>query len=117
MDRYEACTQKQKEVLDKIFWYLGFNEATSFEWYIEYIFKGVKSWTDFWQMLNRNFDYIVTSFRKKYPEYRDFKCYWLTEDNIDQHLCVGSKVDYDPKGLLRYFVRTNFAELNSKKPS
>lgn len=116
MDRYEALTQKQKEILNKLFWYLGFNEATDFEGYIKYFFKGVKERTKFDHMLNRNFDYIVREFIKKFPEYKNFKCYWVTEDNADKHICVGSDVDYDPKGVLRYFVKMNFKDLSDRKP-
>lgn len=117
MDRYELLSKKQKEILDKLFWYLGFNEATDFEGYVNYFFKGVKERTMFVHMLNRNIDFIVREFTNKFPEYKNFKCYWLTEENFDKHVCVGSEVDYDPKGLLRYFVRNNFQELNKKKPS
>ncbi len=116
MDRYEKLSAKQKEIIDKLFWYLGFNEVTDFEGYIAYFFKGVKEHTQFAQMLNRNFDYIIRAFKVKYPEYRNFKCYWVTEENADKHICVGSDVDYDKKGVLRHFIKESFKELEKRKP-
>ena len=115
MDRYLLCDSRQKKILDRIYEYLGFNEILSFEEYLEYIFKGVKSGTSFSNMLNKNFEHIVFYFRKDYPEYEDFQCYWLTEENALDHMKVGEKEEYDPKGLLRYYVKKEFKKLNKLK--
>ena len=115
MDRYEMLSQRQRSILDKIYWYLGFNELITFEQYIEYIFRGVKSGTDFALMLNRNMDFIITMMKEKWEDYRYFTCYWLTEDTALGHFEVGGKEEYDPKGVLKMFIKKHFKDLNRVK--
>lgn len=115
MDRYNICNSRQKSILDKIYEYLGFNEIVSFEEYLHYFFLNVKSGTNFDHMLNRNFDHIITSFKKDYPEYRDFRCYWLTEKNALDHMKTGEKEEYDPSGLLRFYVKNHYRKLSKTK--
>lgn len=115
MDRYNLCNTQQKKILDRIYEYLGFNEVVSFEEYLQYFFLNVKSGTNFDHMLNRNFDHIISSFKKDYQEYRDFVCYWLTEQNALSYMTVGSKEEYDPKGLLRFYVKKAYKKLSNTK--
>jgi hypothetical protein len=115
MDRYLLCDSRQQKILDRIYEYLGFNEILSFEDYLKYIFKGVKSGTGFSNMLNKNFEHIIFYFIKDFPEYEDLQCYWLTEENALDHMKVGEKEEYDPKGLLRYYVKKEFKKLNKSK--
>lgn len=115
MDRYDLCNNRQKKILDKIYEYLGFNEIISFEEYLQYFFLNVKSGTNFDHALNRNFDHIISSFKKDFPYYRDFRCYWLTEQNALDHMKTGEKEDYDPKGVLRFYVKKYYTKLSKTK--
>lgn len=115
MDRYNLLNSRQKQILDRVYEYLGFNEIVSFEEYIKYFFLNVKYGTNFDHMLNRNFDHIVSSFVKDYPEYKGFKCYWLTEKNALDHMKTGEKEDFDPKGLLRFYVKKVYRKLSATK--
>ena len=118
MERYTACSSYQKEILDKLFWYLGFNEVTSFEDYIEYIFKNARVSVDFIHILNHAIAHIVQSFWSVYPEYHKsnyIKFMWLEEKDMIDHMCAGSPIDFDPKGLLRLFVINNFKKFNETK--
>lgn len=118
MERYKACSPSQKEILDKLFWYLGFNEATSFECYIEYIFKNARQSVDFVHIINHAIAHIVKNFWKAYPEYHHnnyIKFLWLNEKDIMNHMHTGSPVDFDPKGLLRLYIINNFKKLNETK--
>ena len=115
MDRYNLCNSRQKKILDRIYEYLGFNEIVSFEEYLQYFFMNVKDGTSFDHMLNRNFDHIISSFKKDDPEYEDLVCYWLTEQDALDHMKTGEKEDYDPKGLLRFYVKKAYRKLSRTK--
>ena len=118
MERYNACSSSQKEILDKLFWYLGFNEVTSFEGYIEFMFKNAKSSVSFVHIVNHTLKHIVTNFWNQYPLYHKtnyIRFLWLNENDMMNHMCTGSEIDYDPKGLLRLFVINNFNKLKETK--
>jgi hypothetical protein len=118
MDRYKACSESQKEILDKLFWYLGFNEVTTFENYIEFMFKNAKSSVEFVHVVNHTLQHIVTNFWDAYPIYHKnnyIKFLWLNEKDMMNHMCAGSEIDFDPKGLLRLFVINNFKKLVDTK--
>ena len=115
MDRYTLCSNAQRKILDRIYEYLGFNEIISFEEYLQYFFMNVKDGTNFDHMLNRNFDHIISSFKNDHPEYADFVCYWLTEQDALDHMKIGSKEEYDPKGLIRLYVKKAYRKLNKTK--
>lgn len=118
MERYNSCTPQQKEILDKLYWYLGFNEVCSFENYIEFMFKNAKSSVEFVHVVNHTLKHIVTNFWSQYPAYHKsqyIKFLWLNERDMMSHMCTGSELDYDPKGLLRLFVINNFNRLRDTK--
>lgn len=116
MERYNSCTDSQKEILNKLYWYLGFNEATTFDVYIQFIFKNVKQNTSFEHLINHVLAHIVTNFWHVYPQYRHgyIKYNWINENDFIKYTTPG-KGDYDPKGLLRLYVKNNFKYLLETK--
>jgi hypothetical protein len=115
MDRYNLCTPLQKQIIDRIYQYLGFNEVASFEDYLQLFFKNTRTGITFNNILNNNFMNITNLFKRYNPEYDKFKCYWLCESNALKHFEVGNEEEYDPKGLLRFFVKTHFNQLYQAK--
>jgi len=118
MDRYNLCDQHQKEILDKLFWYLGFNEATSFENYIEFMFINTKSGIAFDHVINHTLEHIVKSFWRDYPEYYKsnyIKHFWIRQNDFSKFMSVGDPDEFDPKGLIRYYVKNNFDKLAKTK--
>ena len=117
MERYVNCTDLQKKILDRIFVYLGFNEVTSFEDYIKFIFYNAKEFVTFDHILNHTLAHIVSSFEDDYPMYagKYIKYNWLSSEEILEHLKVGTNIEYDSKGLLRHYVLHNYKKLMSTK--
>lgn len=117
MDRYDNCSQSQKDILNRIFVYFGFNEVTSFEDFIYFMFKNAKYSISFVNIVNHTLAHIVKSFEALYPNYKGkyIKYFWLEENNMMCHMETGSSIEYDPKGLIRLFVKSNFSSLKSTK--
>ena len=118
MERYSICSLAQKEILDKLFEYLGFNEVTSFEDYIEYIFKNAKQCITFEHIVNHAIRHIVTHFWREYPQYHDskyVKYLWLSEKDMIEHFSTGSSIEFDPKGIIRLFIKDNFYKVFDSK--
>lgn len=113
MERYELCTDRQKEILNVLYNYLGFNEVATFEEFIEFVFKGVRLGIEFDNMINRAMEHIVLSFYRDYPEYTNnyVKYIWLNSNTIMNHMKVGVKEEYDPKGLIQFYIKNNFKNL------
>lgn len=106
MERYNSCSTLQKKVLDEMYVYLGFNERLSFEDFIKFMFYNSTANISFDNIINHTLSLIVKSFWSAYPEYKHnyIKYLWLrTEDMLD-HFKVGAKKEYDPKGVLRYYI-------------
>ena len=118
MERYDMCDKEQKEILDKIFWYLGFNEVTTFEKYIDFIFYNTKQGIRFDHIINHVLEHIVKSFWKDFPEYyvnNYIRYFWIKQNDFSKHLETGSSDEYDPKGLIRLYVKNNFDKLVKTK--
>lgn len=118
MERYEACTSLQKEILDRLYEYLGFNEITSFGNFIVFMFKNAKQPITFEHIINHSIKHIVISFWKSFPQYSKgnyIKYLWLSEKNMLNHFSPGSPTEFDPKGLVRLFVKDNFNSLLESK--
>lgn len=117
MDRYNQCNNYQKKILDTLYVYLGFNEVASFEEYIKYMFFNTKDGIVFIHVLNHTLAHIATLFKQDFPEYKDnyIQYLWLEERNAISHFSTGSDIEYDPKGLLRYYVKNHFRKLVATK--
>lgn len=117
MERYEACSELQKKILDELYVYLGFNEITSFENFIKFVFYNARSGINFECVVNHTLAHIVKSFNIKHPEYDKnyMKYFWLNTNDMLEHMKVGSNIEYDPKGVLRHFVKENFDYLSATK--
>jgi len=118
MERYKLCNALQKEILDKLYEYLGFNEVASFEDYIDFMFFNAKTGVSFDHIVNHTLEHIVKSFWKAYPEYRENKYirhFWIKQNDFMKHLKTGDPDEYDPKGLIRFFVKENFKRLVATK--
>ena len=101
------------DALNRLYEYLGFNEVTSFDDYIEFVFKCSTRDTCFEHTLNNMLRHIVTSFWNDNSEYKNsyIKTFWLNVCDVKLHTTVGSDIEYDPKGLVRYYVKNNFKKL------
>jgi len=118
MERYNKCDTMQKKILDVLYEYLGFNEIVSFEEYIDFMFLNAKSGVGFSHIVNHTLEHIVKSFWVDYPQYRDnkyIKYFWIKQYDFLNHFKTGSDVEYDPKGILRAFVKDNFKKLVATK--
>jgi hypothetical protein len=118
MERYNLCKQYEKEALDRLYEYLGFNEIISFEEFLDFVFMNAKGTIPFAQIFNFTLRHIVTSFWLAYPEYKTgyIKTFWINpEEFVDKYTKVGTPLDFDSKGLLKYFVKTNYKELVKTK--
>lgn len=118
MGRYNLLTDNQKSIMTRLYGYLGFNEVVSYDKYLELMFKNVKSTVNFEHMINHNLQHVVKSFWETNPSYRVnnyIKHFWLSEKDILKHLEVGSDIEFDPKGVIRLFVKDNFNTLFSTK--
>ena len=117
MERYKKCTQLQKQILDRLYNYLGFNEVATFDEYVEFVFSNARTYVDFESILNYMLKHIVMSFWKAYPQYTNsyIQYFWLKTDHMLEHMNVGSDAEYDPKGLIRLFVKSNFKQLVTTK--
>ena len=118
MERYNKCNALQKQILDKLYEYLGFNEIVSFEEYLNFMFLNAKSGVGFDHIVNHTLEHIVKSFWKDYPQYREnnyIRHFWIKQNDFMSHLAAGSADEYDPKGLIRYFVKENFNKLVATK--
>lgn len=117
MERYNQCKQYEKKALDRLYEYLGFNEIISFDEFLGFVFKNAKGTIPFMQVFNHTLKHIVTSFWEAYPEYRNnyIKVFWIKPEEFDRYTEVGSKIEYDPKGVLRHFVKESYRKLFSTK--
>lgn len=118
MERYYSCSEYQKEILTKLYEYLGFSEVTSFEDYISFMFKNAKVNITFEHIVNHTLAHIVTGFWELYPQYKKsnyIKYMWLSESNMLDHMIIGSTIEYDSKGMLRNFVVNNYSKLVATK--
>lgn len=117
MDRFYNCTSVQRNILTIMYSYLGFNEVTSFEEFISFMFKNAKFSISFTNVVNHTLAHIVKSFESVYPQYHNnyIKYFWLNESNMIEHMKAGSSIEYDPKGLIRFFVKNNFDSLVATK--
>lgn len=117
MERYNSCTSVEKHCLDRLYEYLGFNEIVSFEEYLSFMFLNAKVYVSFPHIFNHTIKHIVTSFWESYPEYKNnyIKTFWIKPDEIDKFVEVGSANEFDPKGLVRFFIKSNFKRLVATK--
>lgn len=118
IDRYNLCDQQQKEILDRLYWYLGFNEIIPFDKYINFIFFNTKSGIAFDHVINHTLEHIVKSFWKDYPEYYNsnyIKHFWISQDKLMKCTSTGDPDEFDPKGLIRFYIKNNFNKLATTK--
>lgn len=117
LDRYNKCSQIEKKSLDILYEYLGFNEIVSLEQYLEFMYKNAKENISFDHILNHTLKHIVISFWNDNPEYKNsyVTAFWINPCDIEKYTKVGSSVEYDPKGLLRHYVKHNFRKLYDSK--
>lgn len=110
MERYNRCTQIQKDILDTMYVYLGFNEVMKFEEFVLFVFKNATTNIKFENVLNHTISQVVKAFWTKHPEYNDnyIKFLWLRTERCLDHFKVGSEIEFDPKGVLRYFIKENY---------
>lgn len=110
MERYNKCSQLQKEILDTMYIYLGFNEVMSFDKFVAFIFKDATTNIKFENILNHTLSNVIKLFWSKYPEYKTnyIKFLWLREDKAKEHFKVGSDIEFDPKGVVRFFIKENY---------
>lgn len=110
MERYNRCTQIQKEILDAMYIYLGFNEIMTLSEFVYFIFKDATTNIKFENVLNHALSQIVKAFWIKYPEYKNnyIKFLWLRTERCLDHFKVGSEIEFDPKGVLRYFIKETY---------
>lgn len=117
-DRYNKYSELEKTALKRLYEYLGFNEIVSFNEYLEYIFLNAKDKIKFDNILNHSIKHIVTSFWNDYPKYKAnnyIKIFWIDYKQINKFTEVGGKLELDPLGLLRHYVKTNFKKLMASK--
>ena len=116
MERYNSLTTHQKQILNRLYVYLGFNEILSFSQYIDFMFYNAKSGLSFECIINHTLAHIVIKMKQLLPEYFDYiKHIWLEESDMLEHMNVGSHIEYDPKGVLRFFIKTNYDMLIETK--
>lgn len=116
MDRFQSFTDRQKQILHRMFDYLGFNEITTFDKFLSLVFQNVKYGLGFEIIVNHTLKHIVTNLKKDYPDYDKYiKHFWLKEQDMLEHMNVGSKLEYDPKGILRYYIKNKFNDLANSK--
>lgn len=109
MERYNKLNELQKQILNKLYVYLGFNEVSSFEEYVKYIFLNVRKGVSFAHAVNHALAHIDLLLKTSRPEYTHYVKYtWMKEHDMLEHLSVGSNIEYDPKGILRYFVKNSY---------
>lgn len=110
MERYNKCSQIQKEILDTMYVYLGFNEIMPFDKFIEFMFNNATTHIKFENVLNHTVSQVVKALWAKYPEYRDnyIKYMWLRTERCLEHFKVGSDIEFDPKGVLRLFIKEQY---------
>jgi hypothetical protein len=113
MERYNLCNAYEKKALDSIYEYLGFNEVVSFEVFLDFVFYNSVGTISFNQIFNRMLKHIVTSFWEDHPEYNNtyIKIFWINPIDIDDYTKPGKELSYDPKGILRSYVKSNFKKL------
>lgn len=116
MERYNNCTLVQRQILDRLYDYLGFNEACTFEEFINFIFFNARVTISYEAALNHTLAHIVMTFRKYNSNYQNYiKYMWIKSEDAIKHMTVGSDIEYDPKGLIRLFVKENFKLLVDTK--
>ena len=110
MERYELCTELQKKILDRLYVYLGFNEVTSFEKYIEFMFKNAKEGICFDSIFNHTLAHVATKCLAENPQFKKnyIKYFWLKPEDALEHFTTGSDIEYDPVGLFRKYVKEKF---------
>lgn len=109
MERYHLLTEDQRCILTRMYEYLGFNEVTSFENFVSLVFYNIRGKLSFELIVNHMLAHIVSHMKKIYIEQdRYIKYLWLREDNMLQHMTVGSNIEYDPKGILRLYIKTYY---------
>lgn len=117
MERYNICSKSEKKALDRMYEYFGFNEIVSFEEFLNYFFTNAKGTIPFAQVFNHTLKHIVTSFWDAYPEYRNnyIKTFWIKPEEFGRYTETGSALDFDPKGVVRHFVKESFRKLAATK--
>lgn len=117
MFTFDRCKPDQLQILEKLHVYLGFNESSSFDEFVEFMFRPVKVYQSFEQVINDNIKFIIEHFWVVCPFYRKnyIKFFWLKEQDMIDHFSVGSKNEYDPKGVVRLFVKEHFKEVSARK--
>ena len=118
MERYNNCSSAQKEILNRLYEYLGFNEIVSFEEFIDFIFLNAKYGIAFEHTVNHTLEHIIRSMWIDYPNYYEekyIKHFWITQDEFMKCMAVGSDDEYDPKGIVRFYVKENFKKLVATK--
>lgn len=117
MERYNKCNSVEKKALDRLYEYLGFNEIVSFDEFLNFVFMNAKGTIPFTQVFNHTLKHIITSFWGAYPEYKNnyIKTFWIKPEDFDSYTETGSKLDYDPKGVVRHFVKENYNKLVATK--
>jgi hypothetical protein len=117
IDRYKKLDKHGKYALDRLYEYLGFNEVTTFEKYLDFVFLNTIETISFDQILNHTLKHIVMSFWNDNPDYKNsyITAFWINPSDIKRYVEVGSKDEYDPKGLIRHYVKSNFKKLFATK--
>lgn len=116
MERYEQCTELQKKILDEMYIYFGFNEVITFEDFLDFFFTNTRSGISFENIVNHSLANIMRSFKSSHPEYIDYiKYFWLDQKKMLEHMKVGSNIEYDPKGIIRAYIKENITSVLSKR--
>ena len=117
MERYNKCNSVEKKALDRLYEYLGFNEIVSFDEFLNFVFMNAKGTIPFVQVFNHTLKHIITSFWDAYPEYKNnyIKTFWIKPEDFYSYTEPGSELDYDPKGVVRHFVKENYNKLVATK--
>ena len=84
-----------------------------------------KEYKDAFEMFDKNKDGVITtkelanimrSFKSSHPEYIDYiKYFWLDQKKMLEHMKVGSNIEYDPKGIIRAYIKENITSILSKR--
>ena len=116
MERYDKCSDYQKQVLNRLYEYLGFNEVISYNDFLMFVFYNTRNGITFEQMVNHLFKHIVMSFTWYNPQYSKYvPRIWYKESEFIECMNVGSDIELDKKGVIRHFVKNNYISLIATK--
>lgn len=116
MERYDKCSDYQKQVLTRLYEYLGFNEIISYNEFLVFVFYNTRGGITFEHMINHLFMHIVLSFVRANPQYNKYvPRNWYKEREFMECMKVGSDIELDKKGVIRLFVKNNYITLVTTK--